>query len=512
MSTSIGRMAGKMLPLFAVAALGVATLAQAGPSRQATTVKPVTQPATHPARHVKHNAGPGPVYYSGGATLPAIAYVGTTQAAAGQRNPATVPGLGTAGSVLDYFATAYSPNGGLDTFTYCQTGSGFGKSVMDADNDNLGVSTPAPLPPNANLPCASPVGSSSTALVNGFGASGQNFGDFSGSDAPLNSTEFGDWATHSVTPGRSIYGRGLPAQIPYIVGSIAILYNNSDPAVEAARIDLSATQLCKIADGEITNWNQINKHFASKTLAFTDRKDKSGTSFSFANHLNKTCTGAGETYGVSQNYDEYIPGNPAIGVLPNPLPPGANHAFFLNGSGNGGVVAAIQGTDGAIGYVEAANASTAVNGSNLNFALVQGKDPIKDLPKSAGSVKTSGLLFSQAIGSDVANARASLVNLNPTDNCVLLVDPKSYAKPKGYPIIAVTNLEFSQNGNGADASDLQTLAYMMSQASPEAVGPGKVTTVDLYGKSSVGQTGYSTLNQKAFGPVIKTSALSCINA
>ena len=500
------------LPLLAVGAIGLAAFAQAGPMHSAAVVKQAPAQATQRMhKHVKHNAGSGPIYFSGGATLPAVAYVGSTQAVAGQPNPAVVPGPGTSGSVFGYFVTTYSPNGGNDTITYCQTGSGFGKSIMDADNDNLTAPSPAPLPPNANLPCASPVGTSSVAQVNGFGAVGQNWGDFSGSDAPLSSTEFTDWVNNSQNSSRSNFGRGMPVQVPYIIGAVAILYNNSDPAVEAAQLNLSTTQLCKISDGEITNWHQLNKQFASKTLFFTDRKDKSGTSFSFSNHLNATCKGAGETYGVSQNYDEYISGNPSIGALPNPLPPGATHQFFLNGSGNGGVVAAIEGQDGAIGYTEAANALTAINGSNLNFSLINKKDPIRDLPKAANKVTTKGLLYSTAIGSDVANARAGLVTLSPTDNCVLLVDPQSYAKPKGYPIIAVTNLEMSQTGNGSNAGDLQTLAYMMSQSSPEAVGPGKVTTVDLFGKSNKGTTGYSTLNQSQFGPIIKTTALSCIN-
>jgi len=498
------------LPLIVAASLTIATFAQASPIVH-SSARPATQRSAQ--RHVKHNAGPGPVYYAGGATLPAIAYVGATQAVAGQPNPASVPGAGTTGSVLGYFASTYSPNHGVDAFTYCQTGSGFGKSVMNGDNDNLGASQPPPLPPNANLPCPSPVGTSPTAMVNGFGAVGQDWGDFSGSDAPLNSTEFGDWNTNQATTGRSIFGRGLPVQIPYIVGSVAILYNNSDPKVEAKQINLTTVQLCKIADGEITNWHSLNKAFASKTLFFADRKDKSGTSFSFANHLNKTCKGAGETYGVSQNYDEYIPGNPAIGALPNPLPAGATHADFLNGSGNAGVVAAIEAQDGAIGYVEAANALNAVNGSNLNFSLVNGRDPIKTLPAAAGGIKSTSILKSMAIGSDVANGRAPLQALSPTDNCVLIVNPLAYAaSPLGYPIVAVTNLEFSQTENGANAADLQSLAIMMSQKSPEAVGPGKVTTVDLYGSSNVGTTGYSTLNQATFGPIIKATATSCIGA
>jgi hypothetical protein len=52
----------------------------------------------------------------------------------------------------------------------------------------------------------------------------------------------------------------------------------------------------------------------------------------------------------------------------------------------------------------------------------------------------------------------------------------------------------------------------MALKNPEAVGPGKITSVDLYGKSNIGTTGYSTLNQTTFAPLIKSSATTCIGA
>jgi ABC-type phosphate transport system substrate-binding protein len=511
MPRSPGRALRSALPLLAVASIGAAALAQAGP-----LVRPGSKPPAHlqsvrHGQHVKRNAGPGPIYYAGGGTVPSIAFLGVTEAQAGQPNPSLVPGNGTAGSIFDYFVNSYSANQGSDVISYCQGSAGFGKAVLDGANENANDSEPTPLPANANLPCASPVGTKQVNQTNGFSAVGQDFGDFAGIDQ-IASSDYNNWVTNSQSAGHSITGRGLPTQVPYIIAAVALLYNNSDPAVEAAQLNLSTTQLCKIADGEITNWHQLNKKFASKTLAFTVRQDSAGASFGLGNHLNLLCKGAGETYGVSNNYDEYIPGNPSIGDLPNPLPPGATTNFFLDASGNAGVVSLIQSTDGAIGYVEAASALAAVNGSNVAYAQVQSKDPIVDMPKSAGSVKLSALKTSTAIGSDVANSRAPLVTLSPTDNCVLLVNPASYAKPKGYPIIFVVSLLLSQAGNGVDASDLQSLALMVSQTSPEAVGPGKITTIDLYGKSSKGQTGYSTLNQKTFGPVVKQTALTCIGS
>ena len=511
MPSTSGRALRSALPLLALATTAAVGFAQAGPAIRRGDASPVRHQGANALRHVKRNAGPGPIYYAGGGTVPAIAFLGVTQSQAGQPNPSIVPGPGTAGSIFDYFATTYSPNGGTDTISYCQGSSGFGKSVLDGANDNLGLTQPTPLPANANLPCASPVGTKQVSQQNGFSAVGQDFGDFAGIDQ-LSSTDYGNWVTNTETQGRSIFGRGLPVQVPYIIASVALLYSNSDPAVEGTRLNLTTVQLCKIADGEITNWNQLNKNFASKTLSFAVRQDSAGASFGLSNHLDAVCKGAGETYGVSNNYDEYISGNPAIGALPNPLPPGATTQFFLPASGNAGVVSRITSTDGAIGYVEAASALAAVNGSNVNYALITGKDPIKSVPAAAASVTTAALMTNQTIGSDVANGRAPLITLSPTDNCVLLVNPVAYTKPKGYPVIFVVSLLLSQAGNGSDAADLQALAEMVSQKSPEALGAGKITTIDLYGKSSVGQTGYSSLNQKTFGPIIKTTVKTCIGA
>ncbi len=199
--------------------------------------------------------------------------------------------------------------------------------------------------------------------------------------------------------------------------------------------------------------------------------------------------------------------------MPCPLNSGESTANFLPASGNPGVVQAIENTAGAIGYVEAANAASAVNGSNINFATVNGKDPIKDLPAAASTV-VGALLQSKSIGGDVPNGRAPIVALSPADTCVLMVSPITYAGPaKGYSIIAVSNLEFSSEGNAGNAADLQLLATtLIRNRAGENVGPGKITSVDLFGKSRVGTTGYSTLDQGRYIKEITNTAKRCIGA
>ncbi len=518
MSISFGRTIRAVLPTIAIASLG-ATIAYAAPVVRPGIGGAAIRPAgahVQSRTHGRHAAAPGPIYFGGGATLPAIAYVGAAQATAGlstSANPAIVPGIGTTGSVLGYFASNVSPNHGADQLEYCQTGSGFGKKVFDGADQSGGL--------NADLPCA-PLGTTPVQGTNGFGAvSGsyqQGYADFAGSDAPLSTTEFGTYVANAQNPTSLIFGRGVPVQVPFIIGSVALLYNNPDIS---GRVNLTTKQVCQIAGGYITNWSQLG--YPSRTLSFALRSDGSGTSFSFSNHLNKACGNfvKPNNFGVSQNYDEYLQAsNPCpasdptfkTGVMPCPLNIGESTANFLPASGNPGVVAAIENAPGAIGYVEAANAAGAVNGTNINFATVNGKDPIRDLP-AAAKVVTGALKKSMAIGSDVPNGRAPLVALSPADSCVLIVPPLTYAAPaNGYSIIAVSNLEFSSEGNAGDAADLRAFATTLITKVPENVGPGKITSVDLYGKSNVGTTGYSTLNQKQYQKAIKLTAASCIGA
>jgi len=516
MSISFGRTALRVLPTIAIVSLA-ATVAYASPVVRPGlgTVRPVSGAHTQAQR--RHKASPVPLYFGGGATLPAIAYVGALQATAGlstSANPAEVPGIGTTGTVLGYFASNVSVNHGADELSYCQTGSGFGKKVFDGADQANGL--------NADLPCA-PLGTTPVQFTNGFGAVAgsyqQGYADFAGSDAPLSTSEYGTYVTDSGTPSSLIFGRGVPVQIPFVIGSVALLYNNPDVN---GRVNLTTKQVCQIAGGYITNWSQLG--YAARPLSFALRSDGSGTSFSFSNHLNKSCAKfvTPNNFGVSQAYDEYLAApnpcpasNPSLhtGVMPCPLNSGESISGFLPASGNPGVVAAIEGNPGAIGYVEAANALGAINGTNINFATVNGKDPIKDLPAAASTV-TGALLASKAISGDVPNGRAPIVALSPGDNCDLMVAPLTYAAPTaGYSIIAVSNLEFSSEGNAGNAADLQLLATtLIRNKAGENVGPGKITSVDLFGKGKVGTTGYSTLDQARYVKQITNTAKSCIKA
>jgi ABC-type phosphate transport system substrate-binding protein len=447
-------------------------------------------------------AGTGPKYIGGGATLPAIAYTGVTPATT--TNPATP----ATGSALAYWLANLTATPGTSLATYCQTGSGFGKKVLNGTDD-------------ASLPCAA-LGTSSVDGTNGFAApTGQKYPDFVGSDSPLSAAEYNTFVTNAGTTGSKNFGRGEPVQLPAIVGSVAIVYNNSDTSVSS--LNLTNAQLCKVFDGEFTNWTQLGAT-TSKTIKVIYRSDGSGTTFSFANHLSSVsattglrdvCTGTGETYALDQTFTN---------VLPSPLPSGASTANFSGASGNPGVIAAVAASDGTIAYAETANV-LAYNGAHtpaLKLANLNSLNPTTNLPEAAYAITSStAIVKDKAIGSYVANGRPTLTTLTPTTaNCVLLVDPSKYSNPtSGYQIIGVTNLELSSagnsssySGNSAVVTDLQNLGYFLSQTTSY---PGVTTINQASNTAGTGTTGFSSFRLGGLTTLpatIKTAATGCVGS
>lgn len=450
-------------------------------------------------------AGTGPKYIGGGATLPAIAYVGKTPATT------TNPASPASGSALAYWLANLTATPGTSLATYCQTGSGFGKKVLNGTDD-------------ASLPCAA-LGTSSVDGTNGFAApTGQKYPDFVGSDAPLSAAEYNTFVTNAGTSGSKNFGRGEPVQLPAIVGSVAVVYNNSDSSV--ASLNLTNAQLCKVFDGEFTNWTQLGAT-VSKTIKVIYRLDGSGTTFSFANHLSSVsattglrdvCTGTGETYALDQTFTN---------VLPSPLPTGASTANFSGASGNPGVIAAVAASDGTIAYAETANV-LAYNTTSpapavpLKLANLNSLNPTTNLPEAAYAITSStAIVKDKAIGSYVANGRPSLTTLAPTTaGCVLLVDPSKYSNPtSGYQIIGVTNLELSSagnsssySGNSAVVTDLQNLGYFLSQS---GTYPSVTTINSASSTAGTGTTGFSSFRLGAattLPATIKTAATGCVGS
>jgi len=489
----------------ATALVGCAAIALTSATFAAPVVRGPVHRGTAPAG-VHRAAGSGVTLYGGGATLPALAYEGTQ---AETTNPGVSPFA--KGTIFGQLLATLDKG---DALQYCQTGSGYGKGVLNGLN-----------PPNG--PCAA-----LTASPTGFGipSTAQSYADFSGSDSPVSQSDYSQLQTGPLA------ARGEFVQVPYISGSVAIFYNNSD-LDGAAQLDITPATLCKIADGTITNWSQIpvnpaqpsGNKYPSKQLTWVNRYDSSGTTFSLGNYLSAVnpkgtapshCTKA-QGYGLSAVYD---PNNNSkgsaggFGVLPSTL---AEPANFLAGSGNAGVIDCILATagstcyhsdavapavgDGSIGYVEAANAQAYRNNAagqdyaDLYVATGSGTfatyDPIKNLPAAAKQI--TALDVNEVVAAPLSSGRPNpdIVPVSgSTGNCLGIVDPAEYANiKKGYPIVAVSNLEFTSAGNGVKVPDLQNLAQLTDVTDFPKSG---ITSID---KDTVltGITGYSEIRLPA---------------
>jgi ABC-type phosphate transport system substrate-binding protein len=396
--------------------------------------------------------------YGGGATLPAGGYVGFNWVSTNTR---LVPDTGVTINPTSLFGAWASSTG--NTVQYCQTGSGGGKRVLDGDSTTLPSLTPAGLCGSFNPPPAQQNA--------GFQIPSTAIGqpDFVASDAPISPSEYSTFVTNRGA------AKGEPIQFPAIVGSIAVIYHNTDTAV-GTKINLTTTQVCQIFAGTLTNWNQINSAYASKAINVVFRSDGSGTTFNTMNHLNAVCGTAVPSghFVVDQSFATATAGLPI-----------ASSSSKTGASGNPAVIIAANGIDGAIGYAETSNALNQ-GLANTHYATVDSKDPVTDLPATF-NVTSGSVVFDKTVSADPSTGAAILNTLvpNSTANCLAVVTPSSFNNPStGYSIIGVSYLLANQKGNSTNLNTLRSfLAFPYTHAGTTLPG----------GLSFIGNTGISTL-------------------
>jgi phosphate transport system substrate-binding protein len=452
----------------------------------------------------------------GGATLPAKAYLGdaASSTASGAR-------LTTAPSPGSLFAEALP----LATQSYCQTGSGGGRSVLTGSSGNT----------NASRPCPTTFTDAFVNGTNGFSAPSTD-ADFAGSDAPAGTGDFTAFITNKA-PHEQM------TQFPSIAGLISVIANT--PGSGSKALYLTEAEVCNVFAGKITNWNQLANNkgvaFPNAPIKLVYRSDSSGTSFAFSNHLNWVCQDAS----LAQTLAPAAAALPFTGAANFSVQSTFNTAFpgavvpagAIGASGNPGVASAVDANDGSIGYAEAANAA-ALGSDNVKAALIAAVDTASELnPQNGTSVARSTDLYQSAVkngkvftipakyvdkdGQTYSSAYADRalqannasfgrpVGLGialssvqaPHANCVVLVQPAAYAtalyktsgSPSGgyasYPIAAVTYLmgNYALNGSSEDMRALLGSPYSKAVKS-------SVTTV---GKN----TGYSYLSDVKVKPL-----------
>lgn len=189
--------------------------------------------------------------------------------------------------------------------------------------------------------------------------------DFGATDAPLNSTQ------HSQNPGL--------LTIPESLGAVTVAYNA--PGVPS-HINMTGTIIAGIYLRIITNWNDSRISTINPGVAFPDlpiipahRSDASGTTYCFTNYLSAVNSTWASQIGTAKSVS---------------WPSGE-----IGAQGNPGVAAVVQGTKGAIGYVELAYSLQ----NNLAYVKVQ---------NAAGSYILPTLNSTAAAAAAVANLPGAL--------------------------------------------------------------------------------------------------------
>jgi phosphate transport system substrate-binding protein len=189
--------------------------------------------------------------------------------------------------------------------------------------------------------------------------------DYAGSDSPIKPEDL------------PTFKGGTVLYFPVVVGPIAIAYNVSG----VDKLQLDGPTLANIFQAKITKWNDaaIAAQNSGVTLPDTAiviarRSDSSGTTDNFSQFLDKASGGAW-TLGTG-------------GTINFP-------ANSQGGNGNGGVAQIVKQTDGAIGYVDFADATAA----GLTSASVKNQagtyiEPSPDSAAAAAATVNPDLTFS----------------------------------------------------------------------------------------------------------------------
>jgi phosphate transport system substrate-binding protein len=246
---------------------------------------------------------------------------------------------------------------------------------------------------------------------------------FAGSDSYLSDTE-GELAKAKKTCSNED-----PIEVPAYVSPIAVVFNL--PGVQ--KLELDAPTIAKIFAGKITKWDdpaiaQQNSgvKLPSTAISPVHRSDDSGTTANFTDYLDKAGQGAWT--------------NPSDGVWP--LKGGES------ADGTSGMVAAVKGGQGTIGYADDSQATGLGKVSiKVGSAYVA--------PSAAGAAKA--LAVSKPVSGRAAVDMAMDIDRTTTE-------------PGAYPLLLASYLIACQHYSDADTAKLVNgfLSYIVSDAGQQA--------------------------------------------
>ncbi|ARB44768.1 PstS family phosphate ABC transporter substrate-binding protein [Alloalcanivorax xenomutans] len=386
----------------------------------------------------------------GGASLPAVAYVGgdfalTDPQARLSTNAGLIAGTGYLesfvgiGSIFD----EYELNTG-NTASYCQTGSGTGRRVL------LGA------------PGWSASGDCRDYSASPAGFSGPNaLPDFAGSDAPLTADDIVTFQNGNQA------ARGNLVQVPALGAFIALPVNIEDNSGNAiANVVLSTEQVCSIFSGDAEVWTDVGVN-SSDAITVVYRSDESGTVFATTQYFASNCNeDFGDGFITSEDFTDYN------GTR--------NFNSSIAASGNGGVIEAVENNPGSIGFANYSNVEEAA----LNYALIDvGSGAPKD-PASGGSISVASgdILIDTVLGDPGSNGlpvTQSLASAGGTqEGCLAVVNP-AIQLTQSYPIVAFTNLLTYTDNNNDPAATQALFDEVTAGLSPLAPGYVRINSTDV---------------------------------
>jgi phosphate ABC transporter phosphate-binding protein len=229
----------------------------------------------------------------------------------------------------------------------------------------------------------------------GIKALGAKTVDFAASDAPLSAAQI------AALPAAALH-------IPETIGAVVVAYNL--PGIPTG-LNLNATTIAKIFQGNITMWNDPNIQQLNPSLTLpaqqmlvVHRSDGSGTTFVFSGYLNTAATGV------------WVLGQATSIGWP----------VGIGAFGNQGVAGPLLGTHYTIGYVELAYALT---NSAMTYGFVRNHDSNTFVKPSLANVTYA-----------VQNATAAPVTLPEGNQSWASVNLLNAKGLYSYPIVSFTYL------------------------------------------------------------------------
>lgn len=260
--------------------------------------------------------------------------------------------------------------------------------------------------------------------------------DFAGSDSVLSVTELSSYVANK----QNTFGKLI--QIPAVGTSVTIPYKKSG----VTNLQLNGAQLCGVFSGSINTWGALLGTSDATPIKVIYRSGSSGTTELLSRFLNDSCPTA---FGVSSTFT-------AANV-------GSEPATWQAVETSGDVVAAVNATDGTIGYVSpdfVAAGNNAVVARVSKNTMTAGTAP---LPTAANARTALGTVVAPATTAD----RADPSKWVPTFGRAATDKPVPLS---GYPIVGYTNLLVGQcYTTAADATAVRGFLNDLYSGSKAAV-------------------------------------------